>query len=308
VVAPPERSPFLVDAVRAGGGRPVGPADAEAPDAGALVWADHRDPEGLATLLDARPAIRWVQLPWAGVEPYVEVIRAHADRTWTCAKGIYAEPVAEHALALALAGMRGLDHYARAGRWTRQRGRNLLGARVTLVGGGGIARSLLRLLAPFRADVTVVRSSPAPGADLPGAARVVGAADTDAALTGAELVVLAVPLTPETRGVIDARRLRLLAPGACLVNVARGEHVVTDDLVAALRDGTLGSAGLDVTDPEPLPGGHPLWSLDNALVTPHTANTVEMAIPLLTELVRDNVHRWSTGAPLSSPVDPAKGY
>ena len=80
------------------------------------------------------------------------------------------------------------------------------------------------------------------------------------------------------RDVIDARRLALLAPGACLVNVARGEHVVTDDLVAALPDGSLGFAGLDVTDPEPLPDGHPLWGLDGALVTPHTANTQAMAV------------------------------
>jgi phosphoglycerate dehydrogenase-like enzyme len=306
VVAPPGRQPYLVEAVRAGGGRPIGPGDPSAAEAEAVVWGDSNDPGGLGALLDDHPGVRWVQLPWAGVEPYVPVIRAHADRTWSCAKGIYAEPVAEHALALALAGMRGLDHYARAGRWSPQRGRNLLGAKVTVLGGGGIARSFLRLIGPFGADVTVVRSSSAD--PLPGASRVVRSADTDAALTGAELVVLALALTPETRGVVDARRLRLLSPGACLVNVARGEHVVTDDLVAALRDGTLGSAGLDVTDPEPLPDGHPLWSLDNALVTPHTANTVEMAIPLLTELVSDNVHRWSTGAPLRSPVDPAKGY
>lgn len=313
VVAPHGRLPHLEAAVRDGGGVTLAPGDPGAADAEVVVWAASDDPDGLAAFLEGHPAIRWVQLPWAGVEPYVAVIRAHAGLIWTCAKGIYAEPVAEHALALALAGMRGLDHYARAGRWTGQRGRNLLGARVTILGGGGITRSLLRLLGPFGADVTVVRSSGGPAstdvpADLAGATRVVGAEDTDAALTGAELVVLALPLLPETRGVIDARRLALLAPGACLVNVARGAHVVTDDLVAALRDGTLGSAGLDVTDPEPLPDGHPLWSLDNALVTPHTGNTREMAVPLLSELVRDNIRRWSTGAPLRGPVDPARGY
>jgi phosphoglycerate dehydrogenase-like enzyme len=291
---------FLAEAVRSGGAAVVPPGDAEA-----LVWTEVADAEGLGKLLDANPQIRWVQLPWAGVEPYVGVIREHPERTWTCGKGVYAEPVAEHALALALAGLRGLDRYARAGAWTTPRGRNLLGARVTILGGGGIAESLLRLLGPFGCEVTVVRNQARP---MEGAARVVATAETDAALTGAELVVLALALTPETRGVIDRRRLGLLAPGACLVNVARGEHVVTADVVAALQDGTLGSAGLDVTDPEPLPDGHPLWGLPNAIVTPHTANTPEMALPLLTARVAENVRRRADGEPLLGPVDPARGY
>ena len=92
------------------------------------------------------------------------------------------------------------------------------------------------------------------------------------------------------------------------MDVARGRHVVTDDLVAALRDGALGSAGLDVTDPEPLPPGHPLWDLPNVIVTPHTANTEEMAEPLLSARVTENVRRWAAGEPLIGLVDPAAGY
>ena len=291
---------FLADAVEAGGGD-LSKAD----DAVALVWAETADAEGLGRVLDEHAGLRWVQLPWAGVEPYVDVIRAHADRTWTCGKGVYAEPVAEHALALALAGLRGLDHYTRATSWTGQRGRNLLGARVTIVGGGGIAESLLRLLGPFECDVTVVRRSPRPMAS---ARAVVGDDRLGEALAGADVVVLALPLLPESVGLIDRRRLELLAPGACLVNVARGQHVVTEDLVEALRDGTLGSAGLDVTDPEPLPDGHPLWTLPNAVVTPHTGNTQEMALPLLSARITDNVRRWIAGEPLVGPVDPSAGY
>jgi len=294
------RAGYLADAVTAGGGRVVDPADAAV-----LVWTDPADDAGLAAVLDEHPHLRWVQLPWAGIEPHLEVVRAHAERTWTCGKGVYAEPVAEHALALGLAGLRGLDRYARAGRWTAPRGRNLLGARVTIVGGGGIAESLLRLLGPFGCEVTVVRRSAAP---LAGAARVLPPEELDEAFTGALLVVLALPLTPGTDRLVDRRRLDLLAEGACLVNVARGRHVVTDDLVAALRDGTLGSAGLDVTDPEPLPAGHPLWDLPNAIVTPHTANTEEMAEPLLSARVTENVRRWAAGEPLIGLVDPAAGY
>ena len=303
VVAPAGTRDFLAESVRAGGGEAVGPD--EAGTAEAVVWADPADPAGLGALLDEHPQLRWVQLPWAGVEPYVGVIRAHAERTWTCGKGVYAEPVAEHALALALAGMRRIDRYARAGRWTGPAGRNLLGARVTVLGGGGIAESLLRLLGPFDAHVTVVRTRPQ---DMDGADRVLPSDRTDEALEGAELVVLALPLVPETVGVIDARRIGLLAPDACLVNVARGEHVVTGDVVEALRTGALGAAGLDVTDPEPLPDGHPLWDLPNAIVTPHTANTPEMAVPLLAARVEGNVRRWGAGEPLVGPVDPALGY
>ena len=291
---------FLADAVVAGGGVLSDPGNAVA-----LVWTETAEAGELGGVLDDHAGLRWVQLPWAGVEPYVDVIRAHADRTWTCGKGVYAEPVAEHALALALAGLRGLDHYARATSWTGQRGRNLLGARVTIVGGGGIAESLLRLLGPFRCDVTVVRRRPRPMA---GASSVVGDDRLDEALTGADVAVLALPLLPGTAGLIDRRRLELLAADACLVNVARGQHVVTADLVDALRDGTLGSAGLDVTDPEPLPDGHPQWTLPTAIVTPHTANTYEMALPLLGARITDNVRRWIAGEPLVGSVDPIAGY
>ncbi len=291
---------YLANAVEAGRGVVSEPGDAVA-----LVWTEAADAGGLGRVLDERPGLRWVQLPWAGIEPYIGVIRSHAERTWTCGKGVYAEPVAEHALALALAGRRGLDHYARATAWSAQRGHNLLGGRVTIVGGGGIAESLLRLLGPFGCNVTVVRRIPRPMA---GAARVVGNEQLDDALTGADVVVLAVPLLPSTTGLIDRRRLGLLAPGGCLVNVARGQLVVTGDLVDALGDGTLGSAGLDVTDPEPLPEGHPLWSLPNAIVTPHTANTQEMALPLLSARISDNVGRWIRGEPLVGLVDPIAGY
>jgi phosphoglycerate dehydrogenase-like enzyme len=291
---------FLADAVEAGGGVLSDPDDAVA-----LVWTETAAAEPLGHVLDDHAGLHWVQLPWAGVEPYVDVIRAHADRTWTCGKGVYAEPVAEHALALALAGMRGLGHYARVASWTGQRGRNLLGARVTIVGGGGIAESLLRLLEPFGCEVTVVRRNPRAMA---GATRVMGGDRLDDSLAGAELVVLALPLLPGTAGLIDRRRLELLAPDACLVNVARGQHVVTADLVGALREGMVGSAGLDVTDPEPLPDGHPLWNLPNVIVTPHTANTQGMALPLLSARITDNVRRWIAGEPLVGSVDPIAGY
>ena len=294
----PGDSPSLARAVTAGGGRLVGPADAEA-----LVWTDPSDAEGLARVLEGSPGLRWVQLPFAGVDHFASVI--DAGRTWTSAKGAYAEPVAEHALALGLAGLRRLPMRARTRSWGPAAGRRLMGGRVTLVGGGSITCALLDLLVPFGVEATVVRRHVAP---LPGAARVVGPDSLHEALPGATLVVLALALTPETTGLVGAEELALMDGDAWLVNVARGAHVVTDDLVAALDAGTIGGAALDVTDPEPLPDGHPLWALDNCLVTPHVANTWEMAEPLLAERVRANVERWGRGEALLGLVDPDLGY
>jgi len=298
IATAPVTARWIDAAVEAGGADLVAPEDATA-----VVWTQSDDPDGLAALLDANPQIDWVQLPWAGIEPYVRLLGS--DRTWTCAKGVYADPVAEHALALLLAGFRHLHAYARADTWTDQVGRNLIGARITIFGGGGIAESLIAMLAPFRCSITVVRNTPAP---MDGVDRVLGPDDRIEALRGADAVVLALPLLPSTAGLIGSEALAAMEDHAWLVNVARGAHVQTEALVAALEAGTIGGAGLDVTDPEPLPDGHPLWSLPNAIVTPHTGNTKAMARPLLSERITENVRRYSAGEPFIGLVDVDAGY
>lgn len=297
-VLPSGQRAWLEDAVQRGGGVVV-PLD----EAEAIVWTDPRDAESLAAALRVAPDVRWVQLPFAGIENFTGVL--DHDRVWTCGKGVYAEPVAEMALALAVAGMRGIGSYAQERGWSGPQGRNLFGARVVVLGGGGITESFLRLIAPFGCDVTVVRRTVAP---MVGADRVVGPRDLHRVMEGAELVVVAAALTPETVGIIGARELSLMANDAWLVNVGRGRHVVTDDLVAALRAGTIGGAGLDVTDPEPLPAGHPLWDFPHCIITPHVGNTPEMAVPLLAERVRANVARCAAGEELIGLVDVDLGY
>lgn len=303
-VAPNDgRADWLADAVRAGGGTVTDPDEASG-----LIWTTPRHPEQLEALLVAHQQISWVQLPFAGIEAFIHL--TDERRTWTCGKGVYAEPVAELALALLLAGMRGVGHYARRTRWDTADadtlGHNLVDAHITILGGGGITRSLLRLLDGFTPHTTVVRRDPT--ASPLDAGDVVGFDALDSALTGADAVVLALALTPETHGVLNARTLELLPDHAWVVNVARGPHVVTDDLVAALATDTIGGAGLDVTDPEPLPDGHPLWAMDNVIITPHVGNTPAMARPLLSARVTDNVGRWIASRPLVGPVDPRLGY
>lgn len=297
-VAPGPVASVVAEAITTAGGVLVDVEKAEA-----LIWTDPSDAGGLADLLATRSEIRWVQLPFAGVDRFISLLGD--GRTWTSTKGAYSEPVAEHALALGLAGLRQLPTRARATTWGQQAGTRLTGSRVTVVGGGGITEALLRLLAPFGVDVTVVRRHVAA---IAGASHVVGPDQLHDAINGARLVVLALALTPETRGIIGATELGRMDRNAWLVNVARGAHVATNDLVDALRSGSIGGAALDVTDPEPLPDGHPLWTLDNCLITPHTANTWQMAEPLFAERIGGNVRRRLRNDPLLGLVDPRLGY
>ena len=288
----------MATAVTAGGGHLVPLADAEA-----LVWGAPRDPDALRRAIVEAPGLAWVQLPFAGIETFVDLV--DDDRAWTCGKGVYAQPVAELALSLALAGLRHVGGYARATEWQRPRGRNLIGSNVTILGGGGIAEHLLRLLAPFECHVTVVRNRVA---EMNGADDVVEPDRYVDAMADADVVFVALALTPETEAMISRSELEQMSSHAWIVNVARGRHIVTDDLVWALQKGVIGGAALDVTDPEPLPGGHPLWALPNCIITPHVGNTPEMAIPLLSARITANVRRFANGAPLIGPIHFDLGY
>ena len=297
----PRASRFAVQAVSDGGGEP---ADIDAA-ADALVWLDPGDVDGLRDALDAASSARWVQLPFAGIEQVVAAGLLDAKRTWTCAKGSYAEPVAEHALMLALAGLRVLPRRVTARSWGQAAGESLYDQPVTILGGGGIAARLLELLAPLRCPVTVVRRQ---AGQVPGAARTLQTGALHEALPDALVVFVALALTPATEHIIGAAELAAMRPDAWLVNVARGPHVDTEALVAALRDRTIGGAALDVTDPEPLPDGHPLWDLDNCIITPHTADTAEMVRRLLAARIEENVAAFAAGQPLAGLVDVAAGY
>jgi phosphoglycerate dehydrogenase-like enzyme len=297
----PSSSRFGVDAVRAGGGIPVKLGE----HADALVWLSAHDLDGLAAVLEDQPQIRWVQFPFAGVEDAMAAGIIDGSRAWSSAKGSYAEPVAEHALTLALAGLRLLPDRIRAHSWGPAAGTSLYGARVTILGGGGITEQLLHLLAPFGVEATVVRRKAEP---VTGAGRTVATAQLEEVLPGALVVFLALALTPETTGIIGAAQLAAMDDRAWLINVARGPHVRTDALVAALKEGSIAGAALDVTDPEPLPDGHPLWSLPNCIITPHTADTWEMIVPRLAARITANVAHFAAGEPLEGSVDPAAGY
>ena len=294
------RQQSLAEAVLSGGGLITKPSEAQA-----LIWAEPSRADLLPKTLDENPGIQWVQLPYAGIEPFLPMLQARPNLIWTCGKGVYAEPVAEHALALTLAGLRKLHTYGRAKQWGEPQGKNLYGARVTILGGGGITEFLLKYLQPFRCRITVIRKNIQP---MPGASDVTSLAKFHQELPETDVLILALALTPETEGIISAKELSLLPSHAWVINVARGKHVVTDDLVEALLAESIGGAALDVTDPEPLGTDHLLWTFDNCIITPHVGNTPEMGLPLLAERVTQNVRARVNGDQLIGLVDTKAGY
>ncbi|HSO01003.1 MAG TPA: NAD(P)-dependent oxidoreductase [Gaiellaceae bacterium] len=274
-----------------------------------LVWLSEKRADELTEILEAHPGISWVQLPWAGVDGFADVLAHYADGSgplFTSAKGAYSEPVAEHAVALAQAVLRELAPKARAARWAPVRtGLSLYGRTVVIVGAGGIAVEIIRLLQPYRVHVTVVRRSASP---LAGADRTVTADALADVLPTADVLILAAASTGETQALISAPELALLPPTAALVNIARGALIDQDALAEALREKRLLGAGLDVTTPEPLGDDHPLWAEPRCLITSHSADTPEMTAPLLARRITENVRGFLADGRLVGIVDPGAGY
>lgn len=270
---------------------------------GALIWTDYSDPEGLEQTLIDNPQLEFVQLPFAGVDAFQNVL--HFPVRFACAKGSYREPVAEHALMLAMALGRVVPERVRATSWGRKFAASLYDANILIVGAGGITEELLKLLAPFRCDVTVVRNK---AEALSGATRTVQLAELDDFLPKADWVFLACSLTESTRNLFDLERFKRMKDSSYFVNVARGAVVNTTDLVTALNDGVIAGAGVDVTEPEPLPDGHPLWSAKNVIITPHTADTNAQVVRLFSVRIKENLAAYKGLGDWVGLVDPQLGY
>jgi D-3-phosphoglycerate dehydrogenase len=255
--------------------------------------------------LPLHDGMRWVQSSSAGNDHLIRAGLVDGTRVWTSAAGVYARPIAEHALGLLLMAARNLHAYARARTWQRLDSRMLSESTVGVVGAGGIGSAVISRLDALGARTIATTRS---GRTVPHATESGGPELLPRLLATSDFVVLSVPLTEQTRQLIDEDTLEQMQAHAWLVNVARGALVDTDALVAALEAGRIGGAALDTVDPEPLPDGHPLWSLPNAIVTPHTAATQHEWMPLLADRVAENVSRFARGAPLLGTIDPERGY
>jgi len=251
-------------------------------------------PSSRMPVLAKLPRLRLIQLMSAGAENIIPFVPPGV--TLCNARGVHDPAVAEWIMAVILAQVRQLPRFMaaqQAGTWDPVRSDPLAGQTVLIVGYGSIGEAVERRLAPFGVTIERVARRPRAGVltmdDLP---------DT---LPRADIVILLVPVTPATTGLVDAHFLAQLHDGALLVNAARGSIVDTAALLAELQSGRL-RAALDVTDPEPLPDGHPLWSAPGLLLTPHVAGAMSTAMPRVMALVKGQLARYAAAEPLRDVV------
>lgn len=264
-------------------------------------------------VLEGARELRWLASLSAGVETCVTlpVVRAPGMLV-TNMRSVDSPAIAEHAVALMLALAHGLDAFAAdtaRGRWagsTAPRMIALEGKTLLVAGLGGIGTEVARRAAALGMTVIATREG---GGAVPSFVSHVGQPGELLALAArADVVVSALPLTPATTGLYDRRFFATLPRGALFINVARGASVVTDDLVAALASGQVGGAGLDVTEPEPLPPEHPLWRAPRVLITPHISSRSDLPGEARWILAVENLRRYVAGEPMLLSVDPQRGY
>lgn len=255
--------------------------------------------------------LRWIQATSAGIGAFMQRTGLdHSGVAVTTAGGIHAVPLAEFALLGALHFVKGVPHLRQrqqARHWELYTTRQLAGQRALVVGLGGMGRQVVATFAALGVEVWGLGRDGG-SYEIDNLTRVIDAAELDAALPGADMLILCCPLTPQTEGLIGARQLALLPPHAILVNIARGQVVDQDALIDALTDGRLGGACLDVFANEPLPSDSPLWGMDNVLISPHSASTVATENERLADLFLDNLDRFLAGHPLRNLYQPDRGY
>jgi phosphoglycerate dehydrogenase-like enzyme len=299
---PHDEGRMLMGDLPAGSSVEVAPAPDKLPSdlAGVRFWVPPFLAQAeSADLAAAMPDLAAVQLLSAGADAWAGRLPEHV--TLCDARGVHDSSTAEWVVAAILAYVRDFPGFARAQarrQWSYADFAptdELAGKRILLVGAGSIGAAVHARLVPFEVDVTLVARNARP------ADNVHAVSELPKLLPAADVVVLIVPLTEETRGMADARFLAAMSDGALLVNAARGPVVDTAALTAEVATGRLGAA-LDVTEPEPLPADHPLWEQPNVLLTPHVAGSVRGLLPRAYRLVGQQLRRFVAGEPLVNRV------
>ena len=265
------------------------------------------------SLLKEAPMLKWYCCSYAGVDPYQPPFRFPEGVLLTNSSGAYGVTISEHIMMVTLMLQRRMLDYARIVRdrgWTNDLPvRSIQGSRLTLLGTGDIGTTFAkRAKALCPASVTGVNRSgrvPDPVYD-----RVVPMAELDRVLPETDILVMSLPSTPETVGILSRERLALLPESAILVNVGRGSAIDQDTLMDALNAGRLAGAALDVMTPEPLPADHPLWTTKNLLITPHVAGNMTLGYTCnkTVSMFCDDLENYAEGRPLKHLVDLKRGY
>ncbi|MHB8683513.1 MAG: D-2-hydroxyacid dehydrogenase [Dehalococcoidia bacterium] len=266
---------------------------------------------GLGSINDVAPHLKWVQLTSAGADRLLNSGMIEGGITVTTVSGLHATPIGEYVLCIMLMFAKNAPGFLRAqGRheWLRYMPHELRGATVGIVGMGHIGEEVARLAKTFGCRVIATRRSVKQPASDGVADELLPPSALHHLLAQSDYVVLAVPLTAETRGLIGEAELRTMKPQAVLVNIARGPIVDEPALVAALREQRIAGAALDVFEKEPLPPDSPLWDMDNVIVSPHISGGTEIYNERAVEIFADNLRRYLRGEPLRNVVDPARGY
>ena len=269
-----------------------------------------RDPRfPLGELAAAAPRLRWVHIIGAGIEPLLPLNWLPPGLVLTNNSGVHAEKIREAAtMALLMLNARipAIVTNQKSARWDQIFTPRIAGKTVLVIGVGEMGATVAEAAKALGLRVVGVRRSDAPHQAVD---RMVAIGQLDAVLPEADFVVLAAPLTPETRNLLDRRRIGLMKPGAGFLNIGRAGSVDHEALVAALRSGALSGAIIDVYDPEPLPESSPLWHADNLVLTPHvTSDDLDLYLPKTFDLVFANAARLMRDEPLVNVVDPARGY
>jgi len=265
-------------------------------------------PAALQRLLSS-PALRWIQTMTAGVEHVVRALPPGREVVITNAAGIFDVPIAEMVLAWILAVAKRVPDFLaqqRAHRWQLLRLRELADLSVGMIGLGSIGMEIARRCQAMGMRVMATRRHPE--RDTPFADEVLPSDQLPALLAASDFVVVAAPLTPETRGLIDETALRQMRPDVWLINIARGQIVDQAALTRALAEGWIGGAALDVFDEEPLPADSPLWDMPNVIITPHNSWSTPHFKEREAALFLDNLERYLQGRPLRNIVDVSRGY
>lgn len=277
-----------------------------------VAWADAILGNVKPELLKSAKNLQWLQTSSAGVEPYTRPGVMPAGAALTNATGAYGLAISEHMLGMLLMIYKKLELYRDGqlkGEWSEQgEVRTLLGATVLIMGMGDIGGSFGRLCKALGAYVIGLRRKDGSRPDYADEVHLTG--ELDSLLPRADVVAVTLPGTPATRGMLDKKRIALMKPGAVVLNVGRGYIIDTEALCDALESGRLGGAGLDVTEPEPLPKGHRLWGIPTAVITPHVSGGYHLheTHERIVDIFIENLGRFLRGGELKNQVDFETGY